>query len=357
MPRRNRRYRRQAEEAAALRSAPQRSALAQTILELRSQRDTEVAGAGEARQAIQGSIRQVRPEVSRVYDESSRGLGAVNQILRGDLERYGGGAASGAIAAAHIAQQSASQARNLEARASALQELTDRHQSAAENQVFQSRSANARFQSELGKIGQQLTALAAEEGQAASSIYGDILEAAAGRSVTRRGQTLTARERAADRRSRERQAELGRQSRERTARRGGRGGGGSGGGPSWKPPAEQSKAQSQIDQAIEQARLLTGGKKDRGQRQTVADTLLEGVPSYTNDKGQKLPAIPRFDPLFVSAALDVYFDGGLSRKTVNRLHTRRYQVRPLGYRTAPRQRARTGGGILTPGPGGQLRPN
>lgn len=116
----------------------------------------------------------------------------------------------------------------------------------------------------------------------------------------------------------------------RDSRSSGRGnGGGSGGGSSTSPPgvkpatpAARQRANSQIQYALTQARRMKSGKFSRSQ---AGQTLLTGRPGRD---GQ--PGINKVDQLWASVALDIAYDGHLSRNNQRKLQSLGYSVRDLG---------------------------
>lgn len=111
----------------------------------------------------------------------------------------------------------------------------------------------------------------------------------------------------------------------------------------WATTEQQGKASSQIDQAL----AVLKNKLKGMTRQQAAAYLTQGVsdrPIYDEngkrvlnpDGTQKTTgSVPAFDPLWASVALDIAFDGHISRNNVKRLHARGIKVDPLGYPTRP----------------------
>lgn len=102
----------------------------------------------------------------------------------------------------------------------------------------------------------------------------------------------------------------------------------------WQSPKDHAAAKAQIDQAVAYVNSLKGSIKSR---KALIDTLTKGVPAGKDDDGSTLPAIPKFNADFVRAAMNIAFDGSLSRADLQRLHNQGLQLRRLGYQVRPPQ--------------------
>jgi len=75
-----------------------------------------------------------------------------------------------------------------------------------------------------------------------------------------------------------------------------------------------------------------------------------------------IPGVPSFEELYASIALDLAYDGHISRRNVQELHRAGIKVKPLGYKTPgalPKKRkgpTRIDRPRNAPGAGGQSRP-
>jgi hypothetical protein len=91
----------------------------------------------------------------------------------------------------------------------------------------------------------------------------------------------------------------------------------------------QNRAQDKIQAALGFAKQLKSAQyKDprNAERSVVGRTLLAGnreagLPSFSSD------------PIYLTAALDMAYDGHLSRETVRKLHSRGIVVNKLGFTT------------------------
>lgn len=102
----------------------------------------------------------------------------------------------------------------------------------------------------------------------------------------------------------------------------------------WAPQGAQSSARSTISKAFAQAKRL---KREGRARREAATFLTEGRPGQqvVDRKGNKvnIPGVPSFEELYASIALDLAYDGHISRRNVQELHRAGIKVRPLGYKT------------------------
>jgi hypothetical protein len=94
-------------------------------------------------------------------------------------------------------------------------------------------------------------------------------------------------------------------------------------------------------------------KTDQRSRAEAAKLLVQGRTSQTvkttdpktNVAGSvKIPGVPATDQLTASVALDLAYDGHVSKKNQRELRRRGFKVKGLGYPTYPLAGAFTGGG-------------
>jgi hypothetical protein len=132
------------------------------------------------------------------------------------------------------------------------------------------------------------------------------------------------------------------------------------GGRGWAPSATQGKTQSQIADALQFAKQYKKAGKNRHQ---VAQALLNGMKSqpkyedYTDPQTGTVKrrrvlkdgvpvntaAIPKFEQLLASVALDIAYDGHISRANVKKLHARGIRINDLGYPTRVKARPKRTG--------------
>lgn len=137
--------------------------------------------------------------------------------------------------------------------------------------------------------------------------------------------------------------------RDRIRRRGGSGGSGSSGGIKWGTPAAQGEAQRSVESAMTYARQLRKYGRANAARwlvtgqpaQPLYDEIVDPKTGKTTQqrrldsagRAMSSPAIPAFDPVLASVALDMVFDGHISRNNLKRLHERGIKVKALGLTT------------------------
>lgn len=103
----------------------------------------------------------------------------------------------------------------------------------------------------------------------------------------------------------------------------------------WLAPASQNTAKTNVDDAVTIAKDL----KAKGYtREEAAHLMLNGrtattVTSSDGTTQTSVPSIKKVSKDYASTALDVAFSGHISKGNVGALHTRKIQVRKLGYKT------------------------
>jgi len=319
-----------------LRTSPERRGLRALVAELDAQRRADIGAAQTTSRVLRGAIREADPRVAAIYADARRGLSSVtgnySQPAAGIARDFSQlGPAAGGIAEAARAESEAAQRRAVEGETRARTDLQNQGVRAQEGEVFATRAAQARYESEVGKVAEQLRGLDQEEGLYAATEYGRLVEGARGRAVTRRGQTLS---------SRDRQASLTETQRhnratERTAARGAK--------PKrqWVSRDAQNAAADEVGRLAREAQQLASRSKDRTY---VAQALSQGVPAEKGPDGSVvLPAVkPAKSSLMLSVALDSVFNEGghLSRRNQRMLRKRGYKIEPLGVPTYAQWRKR-----------------
>lgn len=122
-----------------------------------------------------------------------------------------------------------------------------------------------------------------------------------------------------------------------------------GAGADWASPKDQGKAADTIGKALTYAKTM---KQQKITRQQAGQILLAGQksgggqPVYDTKTGQRKlnpdgtqattggsSAIPSFEELWASVALDLAYDGHISGRNVKKLHDRKIKINSLGYPT------------------------
>jgi hypothetical protein len=297
---------------------------------------------------LRGAIREADPRVAAIYADARRGLSSVtgnySQPAAGIARDFSQlGPAAGSLAEAARAESEGAQRRTVESETRARVDLQNQGVRAAEGEVFATRAAQGRYESEVGKVAEQLRGLDQEEGLFAATEYGRLVEGARGRAVTRRGQTLSSRDRAATLRETQRHNRATERNTGKPKKR------------QWVTPDAQNSAADEVGRLAREAQQLASRNKDRTY---VAQALSQGVPAEKGPDGAVvLPAVkPAKSQLMLSVALDSVFNEGghLSRRNQRMLRKRGYKIEPLGvptYAQWRKRRARNAPPYQPPGPG------
>jgi hypothetical protein len=261
---------------------------------------------------IASSIDAVKPQVQGYIGEAQ----GVSDRASQDLSTY----LSGNVLQGAAARDAAGTKRRLaETLANTTTELDRRKVDAAAGAKYTIGALRSNAAKALESVGGKLSDLANDEGVYVSSRAGALEEAARSRGVTRRGQDLSHQDRVASREAADRRA----------ASRGS--GSRSGGKPRLpggaKPatPAVQNRAMNKITAALGYASKLKKAPT-KADRRVIGNTLLAG------NKDAGLPSF-KDDPIYLTAALDIAYDGHLSKETVKRLHSLGVSVEQLGHPT------------------------
>jgi len=344
------RYAQQALDEAELKFGPQASALSQLLGSLKAERNSELKSSRSASRMASESARRALPQVEKIYTDAAGQTTGVESMLAKDLQN-----ASDAYKLAFKVGTSGTNARRVQAGALAQQEAASRQADAITGGVQEQRAIRSKYRDDSAKVGQELRGLAGQSGLYASTRVGQLLDDARERNVKIRGQNLTAREKARDRRADARNADR-KYELDVAKARGvdpvtgaklpgkGKSGGGGASKVKWVPPATQASAQDQIAQAISHAREMRKAGRSRSE---IATILVQGrgATSVEDDKGNKIPvkARPKLPQLYVTAGLDMAFGGGLHPVTIRKLQDRKFKVKPLGLPTYKPRPAPRGG--------------
>ena len=354
MPRRSRyaqRDQRQAADEARLKFSPQAQALVQVLSDIQGQAKESGRQAYTGGRMVAAAAKQSIPEMKRIFGQAGNRANQVNSVLANDLAKLGPEADSYKLAA-KIGTGGAT-ARLAEAGSRATSELVSRKSDALLGSVHERRNIRAGLKNDTQKIYSQLQQNAAQLGDYASVRAGQLANDRADRSVKKSAIRTASTDRARDRNSRERIAAENRASAEQRAAAKVKAPGST---KKWAAPASQASAKDRIAEALSHAKEMQTAGRDR---QEIAKILLQGrSPTTLKDaKGNPVPVKgrPKLPELYITAALDMTFGGGLHPATIKKLHDRGIKVKPLGY---PRYKGdsravqRPAGGY---GPGGRGR--
>lgn len=319
----------------SLKLAPEASALRTLLTERAGEysRSRKVNASNAA--GIREATRQATPEVQGAFAQAL----ASSQAQRAAL----GVAGTDPQAAAY-------ERRVMEQQARAVSDLADRGTRAEEGRIFANQTARDSYLGDKAKIIGQLQELAGREGAEATARFGQLKEAQRGRAVQRSGQSETARHNRAQESVAQRNARTAEQRAAETAKGKGK--------LKLASQEQHARARDSISQAI----ALVERQRSLGttSRSELIQLLTTGRPASkikaSDGTEVALPAIPQLPADFVRAAVNMTFDGSLSRGDLKRLHDRRLRVRSLGYPVRrPGQRPQsTGTAAMTGGVAGAV---
>jgi hypothetical protein len=308
---------RQVRAEADLRFAPQARQIRQALGDVESEYATSVSVANDTARGAKRAARAARPVVSRAIGS------ALETTQQGPTP--GVAAALGNLGPAAARDSEGARRRLAETLAMTKAELAQRSVDAESGRSSAIRQAAAVRSEGRRTLRGQLQGVASDAGTFAQARAGELGQEAAQRRVARRGQDVQAGQRAADRVSRERIAEADRSARERIA-------GAKDQGREKATAPRREAAMSALSLAREQAARLKRAGRDRGE---IGPLLVEGRESQTVDgdrPGEKIrvPGVKKVDQLWASVALDIEFDGRLSRTNLDRLRKLGYGANMLG---------------------------
>ncbi len=341
MPRKNRKldpYAQRALTEAELRFGPERSALIGILDSLVADAGRDVRQARTGARMVSQSAKQSVPEMRRIYEQAAGQQNAVNSMLAEHLAKPGPEANSFKLAA-QIGTGGAT-ARRAEEGARATSDLVSRQTDAIQGGVQETRGIRDRYRADAQKVRQQILSNRRQAGLYVQGRYPDLLDERADRRIKRSEVRAKTRDTAADnaREDAKFKADI-------DIKRGvdpitgrplpkssGKGGGSKGAGKKWAAPQTQAGAKTKIAEALSHAQDLKVAGRSRSE---IAKILLQGRESQTikDDKGNsvKVPGRPKIPELYLTAALDMTFGGGLHPATIRKLHEQRIRVKPLGY--------------------------
>jgi hypothetical protein len=354
---RRNRFQQQAADLSLVRYGPEISALTALLRDAASSRDTRLTQATNARQAGVRAVFDARPQVEHAYE-------AAGQAVSPAFVNGGG------------IEASALTARLGESAALARSQIEDRRVSAIQGEGSARQQILRDFAQDKGKITARALDLAREQGAYGASTLQQLIgdDAAA---------KAKARQDAADRQDAMTRALIGQgllpgPDGSLTPLPGGKADPNA---PSnkpkktWATPVQQAAASDTLQAALNEAKTL---KASGAGRHEVAQLLLDGdkgrperqVPVYDTTTGKKklhedgtpvmktVPAVPPLpqvkSQLLLSAALDIAYDGHLSRRNQRLLHERGVKIGPLGvttygqYQRQQQRRRRATGGARLP---------
>lgn len=359
-----RRFRRQVNAEALLRFNPERSSLRGALREAGQQRVQEISSANTSAEGIRTAARQARPVLRRTYGSASRSIDQSDRDADKILRTLAPGLHSDLAADFARNDTKATKHTLAVALASAIRDTTSREQDAAAGRSWAITAANTAYAQNVGNIRSRLQQLGRETGAFKQQRLGELGEAERGRHFQARqnrlGRRATARN---QRRTQEAtaarqedaqafQAEQKAKDRAAAAARARRGPGGKEAtGPQYATFQTDVARARAIGQAVRQAdprlgritvaNLLLNGRDARQvvDSRMVDRLIAQGVPvSEARRRATRtVPAVRAVnDALAVTTAMDLVFDGRVSRTTARKLRRAR-GIRPtrLGFGVGP----------------------
>jgi hypothetical protein len=319
-----------ADLAAQLRYQPQSLALLELLQQAKGQFETGSEAAGAAATGVARSAKKAIAPTRQDFQASRQATLARNEVAAGNVAELGPAAtpykASFETEAALADQLSRSRQRDT------VTELRGRAVDARAGAAQEQRQLRSEYAGQVGDIGRQLQQVASQQGAYGSSVYQDLIDAAADRKTDRLGLLLegkryeeTARHNRATEGISQQRADQDAIDAARRAR-----------GRRWLPSSQANRVFDQIEEAQKVIEELETYDFGSGEIRRML-ILGEGIPDTRDPRtGEILPGmpVPKLPKDLVNAAYDLYVLGGLSQANVEAL--RRRGVRPLRrYERAP----------------------
>lgn len=273
--------------------------------------------------AIVGAIDTARPDVEKVYDSAGLKQAGIAGTLMGHDIAGLGHVADSIKAGASLEAAGAADRLNTE-KTRTLTGLDTQKVRARQGEQFAIGNAKDQFIKSVTEILERKQDLSREKGAFTAATIGDLVEAAADRKLK---QT----EGAANRENARTVAGVDAEGHVIE------------GGP--KDPALKGTPKKvntdlqhgSLDDAVGNVKALIPGIKAHRDRKAILDLLVNGRPATkvtVDGKEVSLQAIKAHSPLVAQAALELYFDKKISRKTLKKLHDRGYSIKKLGWKYA-----------------------
>lgn len=332
MSRRSRR--RTATTNALLRFGPEQDVLRAAIRQAYQNRHTSVKSArGQARGVIQ-AVADTMPAAKAIYGQQGEAQQRALDVFGADVAGLSG-VADSIKAGAALERQNATDSLS-QARSATLTGLTRQRTAALEGRQFAVAKARDQFVSDISDVLRQKQSLAQRKGAFVTSEIARLAEDAADRRIDLRKISETGRHNRASERTAAKNADTA-ATRAANAGKDGKDKRFDASHDDYDQAASQiSKAlaaaklldpDSSPSERIHIAQLLASGSKSQPIYET--DATGKRVPKLKNGVPLKTPEVPQIDQLWITAALDQYYLGGVSRTTARKLRKAGYRVRRL----------------------------
>lgn len=345
----------QAAVQALLRYGPQESALAELQRQAEGTYQTSLAQARGSGDMSVAQIQSAVPQTQAIFDRASRQDQLAN-LFRSQITGGPAGSPADVLAQGSKIEQAQNLSNLGMARGQALNALTERKVAARSGVQYATENARQQFVSDLGKVLQQKADLAGQKG-AYTSLTAQQLQDAA----DERAQALAIAEGQMSQSERNSIRSSGTDpdtglpttdaqiSADKTANR--NKGKVSGTGAPLLSTDKHLESRTALDRAIgliarkeslgrrKVGRMLVNGQEGAEGQQVFKKNEETGKmePVYNPDGTKKTtggrPEVPSFDPLLVTAALDMHYDKHISRETQQKLSAAGYSIKRLGLTT------------------------
>lgn len=344
----------QANAESLVRYGPQISALTALMRQSEDTYNQTVAGAKSTAGLIQAAVDRAQPTVGAAYDRSIGQAGQAFGVAQPALNALPAGSPFTAVAGL---EQAGLTGRLAESRASTLSELADRRVAAQEGSQYAQQAAGRTLASDRAKIGQQATDLAGQQGAFVADTIQQNIDASDKANATAKNQQANR-----DQTERDSLRSSGIDPDTGQPIPGGKLDPKTAAGKKWLSATAQGKAGDAIQGALNEAKTL---KQSGAAREEAAQLLLQGSKDTSQTVYENVPVVDQFgnvvkgktkrqpklnrdgtvvtktvpglpkvnSQLLLSAALDMAYDGHLSRRNQQLLHARGIQLAPLGLVT------------------------
>ena len=298
---------------------PEISTVRGLIDEARAQYEGDVTAAKSNARAVRSYARAAKPEVKKIYTGATSAADAAAD----DVSRAFGGLGSAAdiFRAATAREEGGQRSRIAEAQANAKQSLVDRGVEAQAGQAFAVNNARSGYNKNIGTLGQKLADIGVQQGASIAARLGDLRSERAKRAtdkqIARENAASRASEGAANRTSRESIAAANRAAADKRA-----------GAKAGKDNRASAPRLEALSSEFAKAKRIAAGLSKSDSRSTAAEKLVQGTVIAKGDTSGTRP-IPAFRELVASIALDMAYDGHVSRANAQKLHKLGYKVSDL----------------------------
>lgn len=310
----------QAQALAVVKYSPEEAALVQLLRQAQDTFHQGVAAAKGAAKYTVNTIDSSRPQLESVYKVP--GLNPAQPAAAPELP------AAGALdfrSASQFETQAAAH-RMAQSRTDALAGLSQQKSSAAAGAQYGAQQARQQYLRDLGTVDSRLVQLSGEKGAYIASTFGTLEQQAAQRALTARGQTLSHQDRVRGQNLTHGDRVATRQAKQQASQR-----------VKWATPAQHGAFHDAVAHAVAEAKRMKQAGHDRNYigQQLVIGRSPQSIKDPSTGQSLTVPGVTKVPQLAASVALDLLFDGHVSRNNVRALHGRRLQIRQLGYPTRP----------------------